>query len=283
MRTSVLVVLLSVCLAGCDKSEDEFFGTYNGTVQTEWLDDGRTMRLLADVSFEDPNGLVWSAKRDDLVNGASIPSLLWSLVGAPYAGKYRSASVIHDVACQEKSRTWEVVHLAFYYAMRASGVSEKKAKIMYAGVYHGGPRWPIIRSTSVLVAEASETIVDVPAKYEMVSEEVLVEPEQEVWKSRADIGSEETVIRVEVDNSGLERVLVRTPARYDTITEEILVQPATQRRIAVPAEYKTTQETVEPPEKLMSNDEILVLAQLIEADDAAGSSYSLAQIRDYQN
>jgi hypothetical protein len=32
--------------------------------------------------------------------------------------------------------------LTFYNAMRARGVSDTLAKIMYAAVYHFGPRWP---------------------------------------------------------------------------------------------------------------------------------------------
>ena len=59
-----------------------------------------------------------------------------------FEGKYRQASVLHDVACDRKIEPWEQVHEMFYWAMLASGVSSLKAKIMYAAVYHKGPRWP---------------------------------------------------------------------------------------------------------------------------------------------
>jgi hypothetical protein len=124
-------------------TESEYFGEYKGTVKTEWLDPDRKMKLLSDFSFTDPNGMVWLAPKDRDVDGASIPKLVWSLIGSPFSGKYRNASVIHDIACEDKIRTWESVHLAFYYAMRTSEVNIIKAKIMYAAVYHGGPRWPI--------------------------------------------------------------------------------------------------------------------------------------------
>jgi len=50
--------------------------------------------------------------------------------------------VIHDVACDQQTRPWESAHEAFYWAMRASRVDAIQAKIMYAVVYHFGPRWP---------------------------------------------------------------------------------------------------------------------------------------------
>ena len=121
----------------------EYFGKYSGHVQAEWLPDGRHMKLSEDFEFVDPNGLTWLAPKGSKVDGASIPFIAWSLIGAPFSGKYRDASVIHDIACQRRNRTWEVSHLAFYYAMRASNVDVTKAKAMYSAVYHFGPRWTI--------------------------------------------------------------------------------------------------------------------------------------------
>lgn len=127
-------------------AEDEnFFGEFQGTVNTEWLPDGRNMKLLSDFTYYDPNGISWIASKDSIVDGASIPKIAWQMIGPPLYGKYRNASVIHDVACQQKKRTWESVHLSFYHAMRASGVEPVKAKIMYAAVYWSGPRWPITK------------------------------------------------------------------------------------------------------------------------------------------
>ncbi len=113
-----------------------------GAVQSEWLEDGRGMRLLAPFAYIDPTGLEWRAEAGWIVDGASIPRFAWSLIGGPFEGKYRNASVIHDVACDQQARPWESVHEAFYWAMRASGVDAVQAKIMYAVVYHFGPRWP---------------------------------------------------------------------------------------------------------------------------------------------
>jgi len=118
------------------------YGNYIGTVQTEWNSDGRTMKLLADFVYKDPKGLEWRAPEGWIVDGASIPPLAWPFIGGPFEGKYRNASVIHDVGCDQKVRDWEAVHEVFYWAMLASGVETWRAKIMYGAVYHFGPRWP---------------------------------------------------------------------------------------------------------------------------------------------
>lgn len=163
----------------------EYFGEYKGTVKTEWLDSDRKMKLLSDFSFTDPNGIIWLAPKNRDIDGASIPKLVWSFIGSPFSGKYRNASVIHDIACEDKIRTWESVHLAFYYAMRTSGVNIVKAKVMYAAVYHGGPRWastkrvltkekqviktknPLYNSGKVNNSEQKWIKIEIPAEYEI--------------------------------------------------------------------------------------------------------------------
>jgi hypothetical protein len=142
-------------------NSQENFGRYEGTVQAEWLDDGRQMKLLADFAYIDPNEIRWIAPAGSIIDGASIPRVLWSGFGSPFTGKYRDASVIHDVACDEQNRTWELVHLAFYYAMRASEVDEVQAQAAYGAVYHLGPRWKLtLDRTEETTAqlETSETI-----------------------------------------------------------------------------------------------------------------------------
>jgi hypothetical protein len=63
------------------------------------------------------------------------------LIGSPFTGKYRDASVIHDYYCDVHLRHWAAVHRVFYDAMIVSGVSVSRAKLMYGAVYYGGPRW----------------------------------------------------------------------------------------------------------------------------------------------
>ncbi|HET8549300.1 MAG TPA: DUF1353 domain-containing protein [Bryobacteraceae bacterium] len=138
-RTSAALVLLSsiTCLSAAPR------GTFIGLpVTASWNDDRRTMTLVSALVYIDPNGMKWEAPAGSIVDGASIPKIAWSLIGGPYEGAYREPSVIHDVACRQKTRPWELVHLAFYYAMLDSNVNPTLAKVMYAAVYHFGPRWP---------------------------------------------------------------------------------------------------------------------------------------------
>ena len=102
---------------------------------TEWLPDGRDMRLREDFAFVDASGRVWKAPKGSVVNGASIPQALW-WSGGPFEGRYRSASVVHDVFCAEapKTATWQAVHRMFYDAMIVSGEEKARALVMYRAV-----------------------------------------------------------------------------------------------------------------------------------------------------
>ncbi len=117
------------------------FGWFKGEVIALWLTDGRNMQLTQPFAYIDPRGKEWVAPQGSVVNGASIPGALWSTIGGPYEGKYRHASVIHDVACEEMTSKWEDVHNMFYEACRCGGVSVGEAKKMYYAVYWFGPRW----------------------------------------------------------------------------------------------------------------------------------------------
>lgn len=131
------------------------FGHFTTPVKTEWLA-GRDMRLLEDVIYIDPDGKEWIAPKGARINGASIPKAFWSILGGPYEGKYRDASVIHDVECVRRIEPWQKVHAMFYAAMRAKGVKEKQAKLMYAAVYKFGPRWNKVRKQIVKEPSLSE-------------------------------------------------------------------------------------------------------------------------------
>ena len=116
------------------------FSTYSLEVQP--LNDGtERVRTLEELVYIDPRGKRWTAPAGSVVDGASIPELFQDIMGTPFGGDYTLASVIHDVACVEQREYWEEVHRVFYDAMMASGVEEKKAKMMYLAVYEGGARW----------------------------------------------------------------------------------------------------------------------------------------------
>jgi hypothetical protein len=116
-------------------------GSFSGNPRTEWLTDpdgrDRDMRLIEDFSFTDPDGRIWVAAKDDVVNGASIPRPLWPTVGSPYTDDYRRASIVHDVALETPGVSRKEADVMFFHACRAGGCGPIQARILYAGVRIG--------------------------------------------------------------------------------------------------------------------------------------------------
>jgi hypothetical protein len=126
-------------------------------VCTKWLTEelavDRKMQLLEEFGFRadnSPDG-TWLVEEGETVDGASIPPLLWSVVGPPFVGNYRRATVIHDVYCEYEGKVpWEEprmrssydVHKMFFLAMLADHTDYADACVMYAAVALFGPRWP---------------------------------------------------------------------------------------------------------------------------------------------
>lgn len=124
-----------------NKLELQEFGAFSGQPLTRWTDEGRDMVLVEPLSYTDPDGKVWTAPAEVPINGASIPREFWTVVGSPFAGKYRDATVIHDYYCDVRTETPAKTHQTFYYAMRARGVPKDDAALKYLAVKHFGPYW----------------------------------------------------------------------------------------------------------------------------------------------
>jgi len=146
-------VLLSSCVFGGKKvgslervKPTSTWGYFSGPIETRWEADGRTMTLLNELRYTDPKGVVWIAPVGSAVDGASIPRALWSVFGGPFEGKFRNASVLHDVAYDQKSRPWQQVD-RMYDAMRCSGVGSVQAKTMYYALYRHGRHWKLKNTT----------------------------------------------------------------------------------------------------------------------------------------
>ena len=135
------------------------WGYFSGPVETRWESDGVTMVLLNELRYTDPYGEVWVAPAGSRVNGASIPRAFWSIMGGPFEGKYRKASVLHDVAYEEQRRSPKEVDLMFYNAMRASGVGAVTAKTMYYALLRHGRHWKHKQARPVNTGPARETAV----------------------------------------------------------------------------------------------------------------------------
>lgn len=113
---------------------------FSGVVATRWLST-REMELLQPFYFTDNNGFVWIARKGDIVDGSSIPRLLWSITGSPFVGKHRKASVLHDVECKRKTKPYKLVHKMYYDACLCAGMNKFKAKLFYLALKVGAPKW----------------------------------------------------------------------------------------------------------------------------------------------
>lgn len=234
MKFRVCLMLLAA-LASMMAGAAEDWGEYIGNVVTEWLDEGREMKLVEDFAYRDQRGQVWNAPAGSIVDGASIPRLAWVIIGGPFEGKYRNASVIHDVACDEKNRSWEEVHYAFYTAMRTSGVGETLAKVMYGAVYHFGPRWErrielagvskgeYQAQISQIRAAADNSDIEVSgyslsteADRPLVSAEIAITPRPKVLKES---DFDELRLEIEASNLSIEAIQNFSPARSSRPTK----------------------------------------------------------------
>ena len=135
------------------------------------------MTLLNDFRYTDPQGIVWVAPAGSVVDGASIPRSLWSFMGGPFEGKYRNASVLHDVAYTMQNRPPKECDRMFYNAMRRSGVSALEAKTMYFSLLRFGRHWkfsvkrakPVKIGRRIVARAGVESPAVVPAQQQILS------------------------------------------------------------------------------------------------------------------
>src|SRR5213595_3350937 len=153
------------------------WGHYSGYVEARWENDGRSMTLLSELRYTDPQGVVWVAPAGSIVDGVSIPRSLWSVMGGPFEGKYRNASVLHDVAYEQRNRPWQDCDRMFYNAMRCSGVGAVEAKTMFYALYRFGHHWKFsikrakpVKYEGALVARGEEIPRAIPVNPEQIND-----------------------------------------------------------------------------------------------------------------
>lgn len=134
-----------------------YFVEGNDIVHGQFLGNSRNFKLSTAIIFT--SAKYWNPTRDDYTwripfsetfDGASIPKLLWSLVGAPFSGKYRLSAAVHDYYCKEGQLIgspvnceipYYIVHELFAEMIAVEGVTGWRLKAMARAVKMGGPRW----------------------------------------------------------------------------------------------------------------------------------------------
>lgn len=152
LSAAVLGLWTTPVLAGAAAGSPGF----RGRIVTEWLPDGRQMRLVEPIEYHAVDSKVWMVPAGTIVDGASIPEVFWSIIGGPFEGLYRGPSVVHDHFCETRTRPASAVHGVFHEAMLTSGVGKRRAWLMYQAVTRFGPRWadPVVSPDCDNVSEA---------------------------------------------------------------------------------------------------------------------------------
>lgn len=157
LSLSVAAVVLAQAANACVfKDPPKNFGSFDGDVVGKFVSKAYASRPLFELSealvYTSPTGSEFTAIADYIVDGASIPRVLWSVIGGPFSGNHLKASVVHDYytdtcqihphpevgrACQNKLTEFqddELIHSNYYLGMLAAGVSEENACAEYIAV-----------------------------------------------------------------------------------------------------------------------------------------------------
>jgi len=99
--------------------------------------------LLGDFSFIDTkSGREVKVRKGYVTDGASIPRILWSLVGSPFTGKYTASAIVHDALYSSHLLTKESADKLLLGMLKVEKVAPIKSKLMYLGVkYFGHTHW----------------------------------------------------------------------------------------------------------------------------------------------
>lgn len=149
MRALFFIATLTLTQAANACTFTETNGIFNGDVEGKFISMPYAKRPLFELSkpltYIHPNGSKFTAIRDYIVDGASIPRVFWSIIGGPFSGNHLQASVVHDYytdtcqisahpergrVCQNKLEQFfddELVHQNYYLGMLAAGVSDDTA------------------------------------------------------------------------------------------------------------------------------------------------------------
>jgi hypothetical protein len=102
MRVFLVVALCSLALSPLSLAQGRFEGRLiledvaHEYVNAGKYDPGHTeFRLLEDYAYVADDGRKWVIPTGTVVNGASIPKAFWSVVGGPWSGEYRNATVLN--------------------------------------------------------------------------------------------------------------------------------------------------------------------------------------------
>lgn len=147
MNKILIVVSAMTLIAGMVVAEgaETDHRAFEGRVVVEWLVDPfvPTMRLAEPFSYQQSKGKVWKVPQGHVIKGRGMPPLFRDLIGQPFYGGFRKASIVYDHATQEMTQPWDEAQRMFYEASMAEGINESEAKAMYMLLRAQGSRWEV--------------------------------------------------------------------------------------------------------------------------------------------
>ena len=205
-------------------------GTFSGEPETAWLTEGgtqdRNMRLMKQFVFKDPDATVWIAPMDAVVDGASIPRALWTIIGSPYTGDYRRASVVHDVACVEAGgdkKKRRAADRMFFHACRAGGCSIWQSILLYLGVRIGASAPDVPAWHAAIATETARP------RIRRTADEMKLENDFQVIADHV-LAAGETDDPLKLEKRADEAILVVTGFRSGKSARQVGRRPARLRR-----------------------------------------------------
>ena len=112
-------------------------------LDTMW--DGAVCRRLAQPFAYRYNNKAYEAAPGLVTDGASIPDWATDLIGHGWDDEFVRAAVLHDYFVRRENvvLSYLFTQRLFYLVLIDSGVPEAKARLMYAAVILGSPKWSL--------------------------------------------------------------------------------------------------------------------------------------------
>ena len=147
MKKQLACLVSALAITGAPSSEANGAepAGFEGRVVVEWLDDAfvPSMRAVEDFGFRQAKGKFWKVARGQVFDGRGMPPLFCDLVGPPYEGRFRKASMVYESATQRMTEKWDEAQRMFFEAAVAEGVAPQDAKVMYLLLALQGSRWEV--------------------------------------------------------------------------------------------------------------------------------------------
>ena len=109
-------------------------GHINGDLNITPTSNKRKWKTNSEVTYTTDSGKVVVVPANFVMDGASIPKMLWWAVGHPYIGNYARAALVHDYLYDNHELTKEEADLIFLDIMRIDGVKPWRRIAMYYAV-----------------------------------------------------------------------------------------------------------------------------------------------------